>query len=119
MNPLYKGLQDDIMVIKCAHADGGPFDDPYYIFSLDHIVGIREDICEIAGDEKSVVLYIIDKTAELIREGNSGEIAAFTSTCFHFFDMYFCINNGDTFRERHKTLVDSYGEKYKSVFDVN
>lgn len=118
MNSLYKGLQDDMIVIKCVHADGGPFDDPYYLFSLDHIVGIREDICDIAGEELNTVLYIIDKTAELIREGNSGEIAAFTSTCFHFFDMYFGVNNGDTFRERHKTLVDSYGDKYKNVFDV-
>ena len=108
----YKGLQDDCLVIKCAHSDGGPFDDAYYRFSLDHIAGVKDEALALAGDEKEAVRYIIDTLIDIVKSDNHGLADAFGSTAYHYFDMLLGNSKGETFYIRLKTLREKYGAGY-------
>lgn len=112
LNSYYKGLQDDCLVIKCTHADGGPYDDPYYVFSLDHIVGIKEETLALAGDYREAVRYIIDTLVDIVKTNDHGLADAFGSTAYHYFDMLMGVTKGETFFVRLKTLREKYGEGY-------
>ncbi|MBR6807167.1 MAG: hypothetical protein IKM46_02175 [Clostridia bacterium] len=108
----YKGLQDDCLVIKCAHADGGPYDDPYYKFSLDHIAGVKDEALALAGDEKEAVRYIIESLTDIVKAGNHALADAFGSAAYHYFDMLLGNSQGETFFVRLKTLREKFGENY-------
>lgn len=111
--PLYLGVQDDMITIKCAHDDKS-FDDPFYPFCVDHAISsipeLEEDTCSIAKD----VLYVAGTLKELLEEGNHGKIAAFASAGFHYIDKILGRSDGSTFVLRLKTLREGFGDGYFS-----
>ena len=114
--PLYRGVQDDMITIKCAHADNN-FDDPFYPFCVDHVISsipeLENDTSDIAKD----VLYVSATLKKLLDEGNDAEIAAFASAGFHFIDKLLGQADGSTFAERLKTLRDGFGDGYFSLVE--
>ena len=111
--PLYLGVQDDMITIKCAHDDQS-FDDPFYPFCVDHAISsipeLEADTCSIAKE----VLYVAETLRDLLDEGNDAKIAAFASAGFHYIDKVLGRSDGATFYVRLKTLREGFGDGYFS-----
>ena len=109
--PLYRGIQDDMITIKCCHDDKS-FDDPFYPFCVDHLRSSVSELELINSTNADQILYIVNTLTGLIDGGRDAEAAAFASAGFHFIDKLLGQADGSTFAVRLKTLRDGFSDGY-------
>ena len=109
--PLYRGIQDDMITIKCCH-DELNFDDPFYPFCVDHLRSAVSELLNIKSTNSDQIMYIANTLTDLIDRGCDAEAAAFASAGFHFIDKLLGQADGSTFNDRLKTLREGFGDGY-------
>ncbi len=109
--PLYRGIQDDMITIKCCHDDKN-FDDPFYPFCVDHLRSSASELEAIKSINSEQISYIVNTLTGLIDRCCDAEIAAFASAGFHFIDKLLGQADGATFKVRLKTLREGFGDGY-------
>lgn len=109
--PLYRGIQEDMITIKCCHDDKN-FSDPFYPFCVDHLRSSVPELEAIKSTNSELILYVVNTLTGLIDRGCDGETAAFASAGFHFIDKLLGQSDGSTFAERLKTLREGFGDGY-------